>query len=369
MIVKLNDNKTEKDYLVEKITSNHQDNLDEITQTLEQLQFKVKSYENEITYLKLKGAELEKQMNDHNQIERHETSEICTIEKCFDFSKCDTKLSAFIFNPNSQIENLLNHLQFEKLNRSIHLTFDHSFMKNSCITVIFLIEKFNIEYYKSVTEFILENGNSSNILVVDVNHQSNLRTKSDLKKFLNSILKTNSQLFDLSFVINKFMWASLSYVNSYLYDNLFFHFSPDLLMKVNSNMDHLPKMNDVDRFYLFSYFGREDLNTRKNMRISIEDVLQKIKTTDLKVFTDFECKTWPNKQNVVSNDDFENELCFDLNERSRILYDSTFALIFQGKSGLNWDNSMVNSYISLIGVINWLKFSCTMIFECCLFKH
>jgi hypothetical protein len=335
-----------------------------LKKVLEQLQSKVDSYMTDINDLRdknfvlkqeiannlVKQAQLElsvtkqidlietlKSNNKYSlQLNRiqNETNDFCTIEKCFDFSKCklNTKLNAFLYNSSTtnKIKNIFSKLQFEKINLSFRLTSNRSNLRTTCLVVIFLIEKSDLNYYKSVVEFLLEHGNTSNILAVDVS-QSTLQTKYDLKHFLCFV--DPSHRIELSFLVDRFMFASLSYVNSNFYNNLFVHFSLSSSV-FDTNLDSLPVVNLMDRFYLFSYFHRSD-NTNAKV-LFLKNLFHQSKIKKINFFTDFEC-------NLVPINKSDNELCFDLNERARILLNSTFTLIFAEKSDYNWNNEMVKN--------------------------
>ena len=333
---------------------------------LEQLQNKVDSYMNDINDLRnrnfvlkqeiannlikqsqldtsvMKQIELIETLKTNNKyslklnVAQNETLDICTLEKCFDFSKCklNNKLRIFIFNSSStnQIQMFLSKLNFEKINRSISLTVSHSDLKASCLVVIFLIDKSNKSYYKSLIEFLLENGNYNNILAVDVSGSS-VRTKYDLKVFLSS-LETSRQ-FDLNFIVDRFMFASLSYHNSHFYNNLFVHFSPSVnLLDLNDNI--LPNVSLTDRLYLLSYFSRSGITDLK--LVFLKNFLQQNQNKKLKIFTDFECDT--HKEYTKGGIS-----CLDLKERTNILLNSTFTLIYPDERGFNWNEQMVKKII------------------------
>jgi len=340
-----------------------------LRKVLEQLQAKVDSYMNDINDLRDKNFVLKQEIANNlvrkSQLElsvtkqidlietlksnnkytlrlnraQNETNDFCTIEKCFDFSKCKlrAKLNAFIFNPSTtnKIKNILSKIQFEKINRSFSLTTTRSNLSTTCLVVIFLIEKSDLNYYKSVIEFLLQHGNSSNILAVDVS-QSTLQTKFDLKHFLCFV--DPSHQLELSLLVDRFMLASLSHVNSNFNNNLFVHFSLSSSV-FDSNLDSsLPVVNLIDRFYLFSYFHRSD-NTNAKV-LFLKNLFHQSKITKINFFTDFECNMMPINKS-------DNELCFDLNERTRILLNSTFTLIFTEKTDYNWNNQMVIKYFIL----------------------
>ena len=343
---------------------------------LEQLQHKVDSYTSELTELRnknvilkqeiasnlLKSSELNIELKKSvDLIETLKTSRnytlmpdsasllsngVCTVEKCFDFSKCElnTKLNVFVYNSQStfDVNAILSSLNQEQISRYMHLSTKK--VDKACLIIAFLIDKANIHYYVNLVEFLHKHAREHNVLLVNLD-TSTFVTVDDFKNYLEASESVKNVGFDLR-LLSRFMFAGFDYLEARFYSDLFVHFSLNANLEYMRQQTHESFSEFNQRTYLFSYHYNAKATDRFVANENIEflnTLFGSMNYSELRVLVDLKCSTW--LTSGISDESSVNKLCFDVKERDRILLNSTFTLLVSDRKGLNWDYKMVKYFL------------------------
>jgi len=235
----------------------------------------------------------------------------------FNYEKCpfntEAKLSVHIF----EFDTVVSHFNLNELNKSVDLV-RHDRLSQACLVIVFLIEKTNILYYRSLAQLIREKKNENFIFIHSATQQSfeSLHELNELVATFNdqtNLINTKRALF-ASFQMNE---ANMLRTN-------LIHFS--VLLDLDYAWFKSENQISKNRKYLLSFHR----STHFTDQLTFEVLKKYLSNMPNHIQLDLDCLK--DKYN----------LCFDSRTRLFNLQNSRFTLLVQADSGQLW--SIENTY-------------------------